>query len=108
MPVCRETSYVDLQKLLLKEMAWMLHDDVLTTDQEIPLFRIRVADTADSPELSYLDPTVDHPLFTEPVEHALALGVITNTGPQHIKLILEWDLQAKERWFGLLQNYVIL
>lgn len=97
MPICRETSYVDLQKLLLKEMAWMLHDDVLTTDQEIPLFRIRVADTADAPELSYLDPNVDHPLFTEPVEHALALGIITNSGPPHLKLVLEWDLQAKER-----------
>ncbi|KAK7605335.1 hypothetical protein V9T40_007193 [Parthenolecanium corni] len=96
MPICRETSYVDLQKLLLKEMAWMLHDDVLTTDQEIPLFRIRVADTADAPELSYLDPNVDHPLFTEPVEHALALGIITNSGPPHLKLVLEWDLQAKE------------
>ncbi|KAL6990352.1 Ubiquitin carboxyl-terminal hydrolase 31 [Sarracenia purpurea var. burkii] len=96
MPISRETSYVDLQKLLLKEMAWMLHDDVLTTDQEIPLFRIRVADTADAPELSYLDPTVDHPLFTEPVEHALAIGLFTNTGPAHLKLILEWDLQAKE------------
>ena len=75
----------------------MLHDDVLTTDQEIPLFRIRVADTADVPEFSYLDPTVDHPLFTEPVEHALALGIIGKTGPQHLKLVLEWDLQTKER-----------
>lgn len=97
MPVSRETSYVDLQKLLLKEMACMLHDDVLTGDQEIPLFRIKVADTADAPELSYLDPTVDHPLFTEPVEHALAINHITNAEPPHLKLVLEWDLHAKER-----------
>lgn len=96
MPVSRETSYVDLQKLLLKEMAWMLHDDVLTSEQDAPVFRIRIADTADAPELSYLDHTVDHPLFTEPVEHALALGIINNTGPQHLKLVLEWDLQTKE------------
>lgn len=98
MPVSRETSYVDLQKLLLKEMAWMLHDDVLTSEQDAPVFRIRIADTADAPELSYLDHTVDHPLFTEPVEHALALGIINNTGPQHLKLVLEWDLQTKERY----------
>lgn len=33
MQVSRETSYDDLQKLLLKEMAPILHDDVLTAGQ---------------------------------------------------------------------------
>lgn len=89
MQVCRETSYKDLQKLLLKEMASMLHDDVLTTEQDIPLFGIRLADASDMPQ--YLDPTVELPLFTDPVDQALAMS-----GDQpHVKFILEWDLHAK-------------
>jgi hypothetical protein len=44
MQVGRDTGYADLQKLLLKEMAFILHDDVLTSAQDVPLFRIRVTD----------------------------------------------------------------
>lgn len=33
MQVPRETSYDDLQKLILKEMAVILHDDILTSEQ---------------------------------------------------------------------------
>lgn len=33
MQVSRETSYADLQKLVLKEMAPILHDDILTSSQ---------------------------------------------------------------------------
>lgn len=33
MQVSRETSYEDLQKLILKEMAPILHDDILTSSQ---------------------------------------------------------------------------
>lgn len=99
MQVCRETSYLDLQKLLLKEMAWTLHDDILTTDQEVPLFRIRVCDAggeAGTGDHSYLDPAVDHPLYTQPIDQALAV-CDPGSGQPHVKLVLEWDLQAKER-----------
>lgn len=33
MQISRETSYEDLQKLMLKEMATIVHDDVLTSSQ---------------------------------------------------------------------------
>lgn len=90
MQICRETSYKDLQKLLLKEMAVMLHDDILTTEQDIPLFGIKLADASDVPQ--YLDPTVELPLFTDPIDQALAMS-----GDQpHVKLILEWSYHAKE------------
>lgn len=98
MQVCRETSYLDLQKLLLKEMSWTLHDDILTTDQEVPLFRIRVCDAggeAGTGDHSYLDPAVDHPLYTQPIDQALAV-CDPGSGQPHVKLVLEWDLQAKE------------
>lgn len=93
MQICRETSYTDLQKLLLKEMSWMLHDDVLTTEQDVPLFRIRLASHPE-PD-AYLDPTLDHPLYSEFIDHVLNLCE-ANTEPAHIKLVLEWDLQSKE------------
>lgn len=98
MQVCRETSYCDLQKLLLKEMAAALHDDVLTADQDTtpPPFRIRVCDAggaAGAGDHSYLDPQVDHPLYTQPIDQALAM---CDTQP-HVKLVLEWTADAKQR-----------
>lgn len=33
MQISRETSYEDLQKLMLKEMATIIHDDILTSEQ---------------------------------------------------------------------------
>jgi ubiquitin carboxyl-terminal hydrolase 31 len=37
MQVGRETSYEDLQKLILKEMSSILHDDILVNSQEVYL-----------------------------------------------------------------------
>ncbi|CAB0042422.1 unnamed protein product, partial [Trichogramma brassicae] len=98
MQVSRETSYVDLQKLLLKEMHATLVDDVLTSGQEPGLFNIRVADPAATPaqdEHPCIDPGVEHPLYTEQIEQALALCA-DDSGPAHVKLILEWDESTKD------------
>ncbi|XP_034939883.1 ubiquitin carboxyl-terminal hydrolase 31-like [Chelonus insularis] len=97
MQVSRETSYEDLQKLLLKEMHTLLTDDVLTSSQSPGLFNIRVADPAATPiqdEHPCIDPCVEHPLYTEQIEQALALCA-DDSGPQHVKLILEWDEATK-------------
>ncbi|CAH1957950.1 unnamed protein product [Acanthoscelides obtectus] len=103
MQVSRETSYDDLQKLILKEMAPILHDDILTSSQPRGIFSMRVWDPAaapDDPPL-YLDPDLQHPLYTEAVEQALALcggegdGSSGGGGPAHIKLTLEWRADAK-------------
>lgn len=98
MQVSRETSYEDLQKLLLKEMHSTLTDDVLTSSQSPGLFNIRVADPAATPiqdEHPCIDPCVEHPLYTEQIEQALALCA-DDSGPQHVKLILEWDEATKK------------
>ncbi|XP_026279362.1 ubiquitin carboxyl-terminal hydrolase 31 [Frankliniella occidentalis] len=92
MQVGRETAYDDLQKLILKEMANILHDDVLTGGQPASLFRIRVLDGLSG---SYLDPGVDHPLYVEAIDQALALCE-EDAGPLHVRLVLEWDLETKE------------
>lgn len=97
MQISRETSYEDLQKLLLKEMHATLADDVLTSSQTPGLFNIRVADPVATPaqdEHPCIDPCVEHPLYTEQIEQALALCA-DDSGPQHVKLILEWDEATK-------------
>ncbi|RZF46761.1 hypothetical protein LSTR_LSTR002624 [Laodelphax striatellus] len=96
--MCRETSYVDVQKLLLKEMAWTLDADVLTSEQPAPLFRVRVCDAGGATcvaDHTYLDPSLDHPLYAEAVDQALAM-CDPAAGQPHVKLVLEWDLAAKE------------
>lgn len=44
MQVPRDIGYCDLQKLILKEMAPMIHDDVLERAQNLGVFRPRLAD----------------------------------------------------------------
>jgi hypothetical protein len=58
--------YGDLQKLLMKEMASILHDDILIGSQKVPLFKIRILDGFDEP--SYLDSSVDLPMYTLAIE----------------------------------------
>ena len=61
MQVSRETSYADLQKLLMKEMAPILHDDILISAQRVPLFKMAVVDDCGAgvtEERVYLDPKV--------------------------------------------------
>ncbi|KAF2906037.1 hypothetical protein ILUMI_00139, partial [Ignelater luminosus] len=96
MQVSRETSYEDLQKLMLKEMAPILHDDILTSSQPSGVFRIRISDPAcnDNEPPCYLDPDLEHPLFMEAIDQALAL-CSEEGGPPHVKLVLEWTPDSK-------------
>nr|XP_023019234.1 ubiquitin carboxyl-terminal hydrolase 31 [Leptinotarsa decemlineata] len=96
MQVPRETSYEDLQKLILKEMAPILHDDILTSSQPQGIFKIRISDPAcnDNEPPCYLEPDLEHPLFMEAIDQALAL-CSEDGGPQHVKLVLEWKVESK-------------
>lgn len=97
MQVSRELSYEDLQKLILKEMACILHDDVLTSNQSKTIFKMRISDPAcdENEPYTYIDPELEHPLFMEALDQALAL-CSDDGGPPHVKVILEWDDQAKK------------
>ena len=119
----RTTEYNDLQKLLMKEMASILHDDILISAQKVPLFKIRVVDDlviscnnsstsntsavegdADDESHLYLDSDVDLPLYSHAVDQALELCKIsiaeeeesesTRGPPIHVKFVLEWDAPA--------------
>lgn len=45
----------------------------------------------------FSDPCVEHPLYTEQIEQALALCCADDSGPEHVKLILEWDESTKSQ-----------
>nr|XP_045594120.1 ubiquitin carboxyl-terminal hydrolase 31-like isoform X1 [Procambarus clarkii] len=93
--VVRDVTYVDLQKLLLKEMTTMVTNDTLTSEQESGLFLIGVDDGGSC--VVCLDPALDVPLFHESVEQALALCE-PSAGPPHIKLILQWTSETKDKY----------
>lgn len=96
MQVSRDVLYEDMQKLMLKEMAATVKSDVLVTAQEVPLFTVRVVDGVP------VDHTVQHPLFTEPVEEALSASV----GPPHVTLLLEWEQDAIDSVLTSTEDYV--
>uniref|UniRef100_A0AAG5DAL7 ubiquitinyl hydrolase 1 n=1 Tax=Anopheles atroparvus TaxID=41427 RepID=A0AAG5DAL7_ANOAO len=95
--VNRDISYSELQKLLLKEMSGILRSEVFTFATPAQnLFRLRLQDPSCDPD-TYLEATVEHPLFTEMID--LALSVLpSDAGPAHVKLLLEWT--EPERFFG--------
>jgi len=92
--VSRETLYGDLQKLLMKEMSPILHDDILISAQKVPLFKIRVLDGFE--DRTYLDEKVEMPLYMECVETSLNMMQVRAPGcVAHAQLVLEWDMPAK-------------
>ncbi|XP_035911848.1 ubiquitin carboxyl-terminal hydrolase 31 [Anopheles stephensi] len=95
--VNRDVSYSELQKLLLKEMSAILRSEVFTfATPAQSLFRMRLQDPSCDAD-TYLEATVEHPLFTEMID--LALSVLpTDAGPAHVKLLLEWA--EPERFFN--------
>uniref|UniRef100_A0A0A9YVB5 Ubiquitin carboxyl-terminal hydrolase n=1 Tax=Lygus hesperus TaxID=30085 RepID=A0A0A9YVB5_LYGHE len=94
MQVCRETSYVDVEKLILKEMCWSVADGVLESDVDQLPGKIKMRISAPGCGTSYLDRSLEHPLYDESVDNAIAL-CDTTSSPPHLKLVLEWDLQSK-------------
>lgn len=95
--VNRDISYVELQKLLLKEMASILKSEVFAFSTPVQeMFKMRLQDPSCDAD-AYLECNVEHPLFTEMID--LALSVLpTDAGPAHVKLLIEWT--NPERFFS--------
>lgn len=57
---------------------------------------MRISDPAcnDNEPPCYLEPDLEHPLFMEAVDQALAL-CSEEGGPPHVKLVLEWSIDTK-------------
>lgn len=99
--VSRDISYVDLQKLLLKEMSSLLKSEIFSYSTPlVEMFKIRLQDPSADPD-TYVESTLEHPLFTEIID--LALSVLpADAGPQHVKLLLEW--KEPEKFFSDMSN----
>ncbi|CAM5097379.1 unnamed protein product [Natator depressus] len=67
------------------------------------LFRVRVA--GGSVACSYLSPQDGRPLYHPAVDRALQFG--GPGSPHHVKLVVEWDPNTKERLFGSIQEEVV-
>ncbi|XP_063533987.1 ubiquitin carboxyl-terminal hydrolase 31 [Cydia strobilella] len=87
MQVPRETSYEDLQKLLLKEMSAVVAELVLEGAQGADIFRARIAEAYRPRDPAYLQPELPHPLFALDVEQAL----FAHDKHPHLRLELLWD-----------------
>lgn len=87
--VNRDNSYIEICKILLKEMSAILKTDVFTyATPTTDLFKIRLQDPSADPD-TYIEPNVEHPLFTEMIDSALSVLPV-DAGPQHVKFLLEW------------------
>ncbi|XP_059613604.1 ubiquitin carboxyl-terminal hydrolase 31 [Phlebotomus argentipes] len=87
-PMCvrvkRDITHVELQRALIREMQPVLKDGNIEG-----VFRIRLQDPLVDPD-TYLESTVEHPLFTENIELMLSV-VPPDTGPANVRLMLEWE-----------------
>ncbi|XP_050096941.1 ubiquitin carboxyl-terminal hydrolase 31 [Anopheles aquasalis] len=93
--VNRDSSIGELQKLILKEMSGILRSEVFAfATPAQSLFRLRLQDPSCDAD-AYLEPTVEHPLFTEMIDNALAILSTQAVGPAHVKLLLEWPEPEK-------------
>lgn len=95
--VNRDISFTELQKFLLKEMSAILKSEVFAYTIPITeMFKIHLQDPSADPD-TYLEPNVEHPLFTEMIDLALSVQP-SDSGPAHIKLLLEWT--EPEKYFS--------
>ena len=58
------------------------------------IIRFRVVDG--TPGKCYLTDDVEHPLYMETVDQALASSVANGRGPMHLKISVEWDLEFRD------------
>ncbi|XP_048482741.1 ubiquitin carboxyl-terminal hydrolase 4 [Plutella xylostella] len=86
MQVPRETSYADLQKLMLKEMSGVVAERVLEEAQTTGIYRARLAPN------TYLQPELPHPLFALDVEQAL----VSHEKYPYLRLELLWDATHRD------------
>ncbi|NXI47005.1 UBP43 hydrolase, partial [Galbula dea] len=96
-------SWEQLQQSILGQLQALLGGEVQVQGTGPPLFRIRLA--GDTEPCPYLSPQDPHPLCHPAIDRALQLS--RAGGPPHVKLVVEWDLNTKERLFGNIQEEVV-
>ncbi|EMP23726.1 Ubiquitin carboxyl-terminal hydrolase 43 [Chelonia mydas] len=98
----RAISWEQLQQSILSKMRYLMRSEAQVQSVG-DLFRVRVA--GGSVACSYLSPQDGRPLYHPAVDRALQFG--GPGGPHHVKLVVEWDPNTKERLFGSIQEEVV-
>uniref|UniRef100_A0A674J9N3 ubiquitinyl hydrolase 1 n=1 Tax=Terrapene triunguis TaxID=2587831 RepID=A0A674J9N3_9SAUR len=96
----RAISWEQLQQCILSKMRYLMRNEAQGVGD---LFRVRVA--GGSVACSYLSPQDGRPLYHPAVDRALQFSGLG--GPPHVKLVVEWDPNTKERLFGSIQEEVV-
>uniref|UniRef100_A0A674J6P6 ubiquitinyl hydrolase 1 n=1 Tax=Terrapene triunguis TaxID=2587831 RepID=A0A674J6P6_9SAUR len=98
----RAISWEQLQQCILSKMRYLMRNEAQVQGVG-DLFRVRVA--GGSVACSYLSPQDGRPLYHPAVDRALQFSGLG--GPPHVKLVVEWDPNTKERLFGSIQEEVV-
>uniref|UniRef100_A0A8C3SN25 ubiquitinyl hydrolase 1 n=1 Tax=Chelydra serpentina TaxID=8475 RepID=A0A8C3SN25_CHESE len=95
----RAISWEQLQQCVLSKMHYLMRSEAQVQGVG-DLFRVRVA--GGSVACSYLSPQDGRPLYHPAVDSSAA-----RADPPHVKLVVEWDPNTKERLFGSIQEEVV-
>jgi ubiquitin carboxyl-terminal hydrolase 31 len=104
MKINRDVSFVELQKSLLKEMSSILKPEIFSYSTPIgDMFKIHLQEPSADPG-TYLESKFEHPLLTDMIDLAFSVHP-SDSGPQHIKLSLEWN--EPEKYFTDMQDHFV-
>jgi len=104
MKISRDVSFVELQKTFLREMAAILKPEVFSYSTPISeMFKIHLQEPSADPG-TYLEANLEHPMLTEMIDLALSVQP-SDSGPQHIKLSLEWS--QPEKYFNDMEDHLV-
>uniref|UniRef100_A0A8D0EBT2 ubiquitinyl hydrolase 1 n=1 Tax=Salvator merianae TaxID=96440 RepID=A0A8D0EBT2_SALMN len=98
----RAMTWDQLQQCILSKMRYLMRKEAQMQASE-NLFQVRVV--GGSALCSYLSPQDSWPLYHPAVDRAIQFG--GPGGPTHVKLVVEWDVNTKERLFGSIQEEVV-
>lgn len=104
MRINRDVSFVELQKALLKEMSTVLKPETFSYSTPVTeMFKMHLQEGSADPG-TYLEQKFEHPLLTDMIDLALSVHP-TDSGPQHIKISLEWT--EPEKYFSDMDDHTV-
>jgi ubiquitin carboxyl-terminal hydrolase 31 len=104
MKINRDVSFIELQKLLLKQMSAVLKPETFSYSTPInEMFKIHLQEPSADPG-TYLESKFEHPLLTEMIDLAISVHP-SDSGPAHIKLSLEWT--DPEKFFSEMEDHFV-
>lgn len=102
--ISREATYKDIRINILQKSKEVFRENLSEAEEN----SIKLYVVGGIPEQCYLPDDVDHPLYVPTVDHALALCEEEgqNGGPPHLKLIVEWENEIKQKLIDVSSDLV--